>query len=97
MQQIIVNEKQDAVRDLLFKNKEILKEPSLSGRLLLLTFTDAVDLYEHITATWYDYPSLRLRFADSGILKEVSPKIKNIAQELDNMGLAIQSNSLYKK
>lgn len=96
-QQIIVNEKQDAVRELLFKNKEILKEPSRTGRLLVLTFADAVDLYEQIMATWYDYRLLRERFGPSGILDDVSRIIKNIADELDEIGLAIQSNSSYKK
>ena len=96
-QQIVVNEKQDAVRELLFKNKEILKEPSRTGRLLVLTFADAVDLYEQIMATWYDYRSLRERFGATGILDDVSQIIKNIAGELDDIGLAIQSNSSYKK
>lgn len=96
-QQIVVNEKQDAVRELLFKNKEILKEPSRTGRLLVLTFADAVDLYEQIMATWYDYPSLRKRFGHTGILDDVSEIIKSIAAELDDIGLAIQSNSSYKK
>ncbi len=96
-QQIVVNEKQDAARELLFKNKEILKEPSRTGRLIVLAFADSIDLYEQITATWYDYKLLRERFAATGILDEVAGIIKNIATELDNIGLAIQSNSSYKK
>ncbi|MFT3910633.1 MAG: FUSC family membrane protein [Ferruginibacter sp.] len=96
-QQIVVNEKQDAARELLFKNKDILKEPSRTARLLVLTFADTVDLYEQIMATWYDYKLLRQRFGSTGILDDVSQIIKNIAQELDEIGLAIQSNSSYKK
>ncbi len=95
-QQIVVNERQDAVRELLFKNKEMLKEPSRAGRLLVLTFADVVDLYEQITATWYDYKLIREKFGSSGILDEVGVIIKDIARELDNIGLAIQSNSYYK-
>lgn len=96
-QQIVVNEKQDATRELLFKNKEILNEPSRTGRLLVLTFADVIDLYEQITATWYDYKLLRERFGATGILNDVSRVIKNIAQELDDIGLAIQSNRTYKQ
>lgn len=96
-QQVVVNEKQDAVRELLFKNRELVKEPTRTGRLLVLTFTDLVDLYEQIMATWYDYPSLRERFASTGILDDVSLLIKNIADELDNIGQAVQSNTSYKK
>jgi uncharacterized membrane protein (TIGR01666 family) len=96
-QQVVVNEKQEQVRELLFKNRQLLKESIQSGRLLVLTFADLVDLYEHIMASWYDYTSLRERFSSSGILDEISVIIKNIANELDNIGFAIQSNSSYKK
>jgi len=96
-QQIIVNEKQDAVREILFKNRSLLKESTLTGRLLVLTFVDVVDMFEHIMATWYDYASLRERFSDTGILGEISLFIKNIAHELDNIGEAIQANKVYRK
>ena len=96
-QQVVVNEKQDAVRELLFKNRELVKEPTHTGRLLVLTFADIVDLYEQIMATWYDYPSLRQRFSSTGILDDVSSMIKDIADELDQIGWAIQSNRSYTK
>ena len=97
MQQVVVNEKQEQVRELLFKNREILKESIRNGRVLVLTFVDLIDLYEHITATWYDYNSLHEKFSNTGILNEISVIIKNIADELDNIGSAIQSNTSYKK
>ncbi|MEP7165683.1 MAG: FUSC family membrane protein [Ferruginibacter sp.] len=96
-QQIVVNEKQDAVRELLYKNRELTKESTTSGKILILTFSDLMDLYEQITATWYNYESLRVRFAGTGILQDVSAVINKIAGEMDNIGLAIQSNSVYKK
>ena len=96
-QQVIVNEKQDTVRELLFKNRELLKESTHTGRLLVLTFVDVVDIFEHIMATWYDYTSLRNKYASTGILEKVSAMIKHIALEMDNIGEAIQSNSSYKK
>lgn len=97
IQQVIVNEKQEQVRELLFKNRELLKESIHNGRILVLTFVDLMDLYEHITATWYDYASLHEKFSDTGILDEISSIIKNIADELDTIGFAIQSNTSYKK
>jgi len=96
-QQVIVNEKQDTVRELLFKNRELLKESTHTGRILVLTFVDVVDLFEHIMATWYDYDLLRKKYASSGILEDVSIIIKQIAAELNNIGEAIQSNSSYNK
>ncbi len=96
-QQINVNETQNAVRELLFKNRELLKESTHTGRLLVLTFVDVVDLFEHIMATWYDYNLLRKKYLASGILEEISLIIKKIAREMNNIGEAIQANSSYKK
>ncbi len=96
-QQVLVNEKQDDARELLFKNRALLKESTRTGRLLVLTFIDIVDLFEQIMATGYDYEDMRKKYAETGILKEVSFIIKNLAAELNNIGEAIQSNSAYKK
>jgi uncharacterized membrane protein (TIGR01666 family) len=96
-QQINVNETQNAVRELLFKNRELLKESTRTGRLLVLTFVDVVDLFEHIMATWYDYNLLRKKYIATGILEEISLIIKKIAGEMNNIGEAIQANSSYKK
>ncbi|MEO9147662.1 MAG: FUSC family membrane protein [Ginsengibacter sp.] len=96
-QQAIVNEKQNTVRELLFKNRALLKESTPTGRLLVLTFVDIVDLFEHIMATWYDYSSLREKYASTGILEEFSLTIKHLVTEMDNIGEAIQAGSTYQK
>src|SRR5947209_14031459 len=57
-QQIIVHEKQDAVRELLFKTTVIVKESTVIGRKLLWTFVESVDLFEEMTASYYNYESL---------------------------------------
>lgn len=96
-QQILVNESQERVRELLFKNRELLKESTYNGRLLVLTFVNLVDLYEQIMSTWYDYNLLREKFSSSGILEEISATIQKLADELDDIGFAILSNTKYKK
>ncbi len=96
-QQVVVNDQQEQVRELLFKNRELLKESIHSGRLLVLTFVDLIDLYEYIIATWYDYNSMREKPSSPETLAEISTVIKKIADELDNIGFAIQSNSTYKR
>jgi uncharacterized membrane protein (TIGR01666 family) len=96
-QQVVINAKQDELRELLYKNRELMKDPTHIGKLLMVTFADVIDLFENIMATWYDYTLLRERFGHSGILNEVSVIIQNLADEIDRIGLAIQSNSHYKK
>src|SRR5213076_1184514 len=70
-QQIIVNEKQDAVREILFKTRQIVKDTTGTGRLLVLAFVEVVDLFDRIMATYYDYSALRERFGKTGILGEI--------------------------
>ena len=96
-QQIVVNEKQDELRELLYKNRELINDPTDTGKLLVVTFADVVDLYEHIMATWYDYNLLRQRFGDANILSDISIVIQNLADEIDHIALAIQANNNYKK
>ena len=96
-QQVVVNEKQDELRELLYKNRELIKDPTDTGKLLVVTFADVIDLYENIMATWYDYGLLRQRFGNTNILSDLSIVIQNLADEIDRIGLAIQSNNNYKK
>ncbi|GAA3922473.1 FUSC family membrane protein [Hymenobacter algoricola] len=95
-QQVVVSEKQDAVREVLFKSRQVLKESTNLSRRMVLTFVDTVDLYEHITATYYDYAALRARYGSSGVLAEVATLIRQLALELDGIGLAIQANRPYR-
>lgn len=95
-QQAVVSEKQDAVRELLFKTRVIMKESTWTGRLLVLTFSDIVDLYEQIIAMYYDYPLIRERFGKTGVLDEIARMIRQLAIEMDYIGLAIQTNRPYK-
>src|SRR5690606_9250068 len=62
-QQIIVSEHQDNVRDQLFRSKRIIRDTTKIGRLLILTFTDIIDLFEQSMATHYDYDAIRDQFS----------------------------------
>ncbi|RYU84310.1 FUSC family membrane protein [Hymenobacter persicinus] len=95
-QQVVVSEKQDAVREVLFKSRQIVNESTSVGRRMVLTFVDVVDLYEHITATYYDYAALRERYGPTGVLDDVARLIRDLAVELDRIGLAIQANRPYR-
>lgn len=90
-----VNESQNLVRDLLFKNRSVLKESTFQGRLLVFTFVATVDLYEQIMATWYDYNEIREKYKDTSVLQKISTLLKKIADELSTIGLAIHSQNKY--
>lgn len=96
-QQIVVSEKQDAVRELLFKSRQIVKESTSTSRTLVLIFGDLVDLYEQMMKIHYDYASLRERFGHTGILEIINQMILEMAEELDAIGFAIQSSTRLPK
>ncbi|GAA4459607.1 FUSC family protein [Nibrella saemangeumensis] len=91
-QQVVVSEKQEVVREILFKSRQMVEEPTDIGRRLVLIFVDTVDLYEQISAMYYDYAALRKRFGHTGVLDMISALISHLVDELDELGLAIQSN-----
>ena len=94
-QQIQVAEKQDAVREILFKTRQIVNESTDEGRRLVLAFIDTVDLFENITASYYDYESLRKTYASTGILDQIHSIAKQLAEELNKTGIAIFTNTAY--
>jgi uncharacterized membrane protein (TIGR01666 family) len=96
-QQIIVNEKQDLVREVFFKTRQIVEESTDESRKLVFTFVETVDLFEDATASYYDYSSLRELFGESGALTIIYEVLKKIVDELNAVGIAIQANTSFKK
>lgn len=92
-QQIQVSQHQDAVRELLFKSRVLVKESTGASRILVLTFVDLVDMFEQIMATHYDYSEIRDRFKDTGILNEISRILQHMADELDEIAYMVLSNA----
>lgn len=95
-EQVKVSEKQNAVRELLFKSRQIMRDSMSTGRMLVVTFIDLVDIYEQITAMYYDYAMLRNQFGHTGILEKIHVITGQLAEELDGIGVAIQSNMPYR-
>ncbi len=94
-QQIVVHENQEAVREILFKTRQIVRETTATGRALVFIFVESVDLFEDITATYYDYETLRKRYGHTGLLSHIGELIQQLAKEVDNIGFAIQANTVY--
>ena len=95
-QQTVVSEKQDAVRELLLHDRERAKETTGRDSVLVLTFVDVVDLYEQVAAIQFDYETMRQAFGGSGILEQIGGVIKLVADELNEIGWAIQSDTRFR-
>jgi uncharacterized membrane protein (TIGR01666 family) len=95
LHQIQVSQHQDAVRELLFKSRVMVKDSTNASRVLVLTFIDLIDLYEQILATHYDYKQVREKFGNTGILESIARVLEQMAHELENIGYAVLSNHRY--
>ena len=91
-QQIEVHEQQDAVREILFNSRMMNKDSTHAGRLLILVFTDIIDLFEQSMATYYDYQTIRSKYGKTNVLKEFNQIIIKLAEELDKLSCSIISN-----
>lgn len=96
-QQIVVNEKQDLVREVMFKTRQIVRESTDDSRKLVYTFVETVDLFEDITASYYDYKSLRKTYGNTGALDIIYEVLKKIVHELHRISFAIQGNTGFHK
>jgi uncharacterized membrane protein (TIGR01666 family) len=95
-QQIQVSQHQDAVREMLFKSRLLVRESTGASRLLVLTFVDLVDMYEQIMATHYDYSHIREKYEGTGILNEIARILHHMADELDDIGYIVLSNTRHR-
>lgn len=91
-QQVIVNQQQENVRDILFRTRKLMSDSSPTGRRLLLTFVDLLDLYEQADATHYTYSEIREEYHHSGILPYFNQIIIQLAEELENIGEGLHNH-----
>ncbi len=91
-QQIIVSTHQDNVRDQLFRGKRSIRDTTKIGRLLILIFTDVVDLFEQSMATHYDYEAVRRQFEQTGVLQHFNLTIRRIGNELEHLSYRINAD-----
>lgn len=89
--QVSIHEKQDLVRELLFKSRKIVQESTHVGRVLMMIFLDVIDLFERIITSQQDYRKLHQAFDHTGLLLECRKLILDLAGQLDDVGIAIMS------
>ena len=90
-QQSEVHEQQNLVRELLFKDSSILNESSITGSVLVMMFTDIVDLFERTMNAYHDYKDLQEVINDEEIFEQYRLLILELSNELDEIGIAVKS------
>jgi uncharacterized membrane protein (TIGR01666 family) len=89
--QVAIHEKQELVRQLLFKSRKIVQESTHVGRVLMMMFLDIIDLFERTMTSQQDYRMLHQYLDDSGLMQECKRLILDLAADLDEIGIAVMS------
>lgn len=92
IQQIVVNEHLDTVRQIILRTRKKVKETMKSGRLVMMIFIDIVESFELAMSTHQDYTLLREKFSKYDLLSEFNNLIHKIAIEFDDLGYALINN-----
>ena len=91
IRQADLHQKQDLIRELLFKSRNLVKESTNTSRILVMMFLDIVDLFERVMTSHQDYKSLHRFFDESNILEEYRAILLMMADDLDETGIAVKS------
>ena len=91
--QVNIHQQHENLRELLYKTRQAVTESTRKGRVLMLTFIDLIDLFERIITSQQDYGHLHEIFDETHILDDYGHTIMALADELHEIGLAIQAGT----
>ncbi len=84
-----VNEKQELVRHLVIRDRQVLGSPNTGNQLWVQITATAIDLYDQITAIHFDYETVREHFRVNGVLELITQVIKLQSAELHRIADAL--------
>lgn len=88
---VLVNQKQTLVREMLFKTRSIVKDSTHTGRVLLMSFLDTIDLFERIMTSQRQYAALHFHLGDTHLMTAIGNAVLKLGNELQLIGLSFQS------
>ena len=92
-QQADVQEMQNMVSELLFKTRTIVEESTHKGRVLVMMYLEIADLFERVMTSHQQYNILHKYFDETNILGECKELLLQLADELDEIGIAVKSGA----
>lgn len=95
-EQIVISEKQDLVRELVFRNKQLVKDTTVIGRALVFTFSDLNDIFESMNATHYDYEKMHEKFGKEEAFRQINRITNKISLELKSIAYHINTSQIPK-
>jgi uncharacterized membrane protein YccC len=95
--QINVQQHHELVSELIFKTRDIVKSSTHTGRILVMIFLEASELFDRIMTSYQDYTKLHEDFDETTILQDFHQLALSIAAQLDEIGLSLKSGTTSKE
>ncbi len=96
-EQVRVLRIQDQTRELIFKTRQFVADPSPKSRSLMMIFLDSVDLLEQTLSSYQDYSQLQQNLRESELLRKFHAAVMQLADGLEYIGINIQSGQAVQK
>ncbi|HTB25839.1 MAG TPA: FUSC family membrane protein [Puia sp.] len=90
-----INDKQNLVRELLYKSRDFVKETTNTGRVTLLIFIEVNDFFERVLSLQLHHKIFHQYFDNTDILESFKNFLSLIAEELNETGIALKSGRTY--
>ena len=94
--QIAIKNLQEETRETVFKTRQIVNESTTTSRLLMLMFLNSIDLHEKLMTSENGYRKVQENFGATGFLRSLGNYLEMLAEEMSNIGIALQSGSKAK-
>lgn len=89
--QIEIKNLQEETREMVYKTRTLVNESTTTSRVLMLMFLNSIDIYEKLMTSDQDYRKIHERFDENEILKKIHDYLMLLANEVTNIGIALQS------
>ena len=96
-EQVDVLKTQNQLRELIFKTRQFVIDPSPKSRSIMMVFLESLDLFEETMHTYQDYKLLQQHTRHTGLLPKFYVVILKIEHELERIGLSVQSGIPVKR
>ncbi|MEJ0057708.1 MAG: FUSC family membrane protein [Bacteroidota bacterium] len=84
---------QEQAGEILFKTRQFVADTSPKGRSVMMIFIDSNDLLEQVMSSYQDYEDLHRTIGHTGLLNKFHDVIYKLSDELERIGLIIQSGA----
>lgn len=91
-EQILISEKQDLVRELVYNNKKLVKDTTVIGRSLVFIFSDLNDIFESFNATHFEFEKMHEKFGKDEVYRQINRIFNKVSLELKSIAYHINTS-----